>query len=82
MGKIPLSREGSQEGCKYSQFGGGMGVGGFGFDNATMRANGEGEEDPRERWFRQENSQEEIHILTCLEDDLDSSLLFEYGGGK
>lgn len=81
-GKIPLSRESSREGRNSSWLGERRGVGGSRFDDAAIRANEQGEDDPRERWFRQENSQEEIPILTRLEDDLNSSLVFEYGGGQ
>lgn len=81
-GKSPLSREGSREGHLSSRLGGDRGVGGFGSADAEERTNGQGEEDPGERWFLQENSRAEIRILTRLEDDLNSSLLFEHGGGQ
>ena len=41
--------------------------------------NGQGDEDPGERWFCQENSQAEIRTLSCLEEDLNSTLLLEHG---
>ena len=47
-----------------------------------MRENGKDEEDLGERRFHQENSRAEIHTLSCLEDDLNSTLLFEHGGGQ
>ena len=47
-----------------------------------MRENGQGEEDLGERWFHQENYRAEIHTLSHLEDDLNSALLFEHGGGQ
>lgn len=39
-------------------------------------------EDPRERWFNMKNFSAEIHSLSHLEWELNSSLLFEHGGGK
>ena len=47
-----------------------------------MRENGQGEEDPGEWWLCQENSRVEICTLSRLEDDLNSALLFEHGGGQ
>ena len=47
-----------------------------------MRENGHRDKDPGEWWFCQENSQAEIHTLFCLEEDLNSTLLFEHGGGQ
>ena len=64
------------------RLGGDKGAGSSGAEEAEVRANGQGDEDPGERWFRQENSRMEIRTLTRLEDDLDSALLFEHGGGQ
>ena len=55
-GKYPLSREGSREGHLSSRLGGDRGVGSYGDADAEARTNGQGEEDPWERWFRYENS--------------------------
>ena len=44
--------------------------------------NDQGEEDPGEWWFCQENSRAEIRTLSHLEDDLNSALLFEHGGDQ
>lgn len=81
VGKNPLSREGNREGRLSHLLGGDRGAGSSGADDADARMNGQGEEDPGERWFRQHNSRVEIRILACLKDDLSSSLLFEHGGG-
>lgn len=81
-GKNPLSREGNHGGRLSRWLGGDKGSGSFRADDADARMNDQGDEDPRERWFRKENSHVEIRTLTCLEDDLNSSLLFEHGGGQ
>lgn len=81
-GKSPLSREGSYEGYLSSRLGGDRGAGVSRSADKMTRTNGQGEKDPGERWFRQENSRVEIYILTLLEDNLNSSLLFEHGGGQ
>lgn len=46
------------------------------------RASGQGEEEPRERWFWKENTRAEIRILARMEDDLNFVLLFEHGGSQ
>lgn len=45
-----------------------------------MQHHGNGGEDPGERWLSLENLSAEIHSLTHLEGELNSSLLFEHGG--
>ena len=49
---------------------------------AEVRENGQGEEDPGEWWFHQENSHAEICTLSRMENDLNSTLLFEHSGGQ
>lgn len=51
-GKYPMSREGSREGHLSSRLGGDRSVGSFGPVDVEVRTNGQGEEDPGERWFR------------------------------
>ena len=82
VGKYRLSREGSHEGRLSSRVSGDRGARSSGLADIEARTNGQGEEDSGERWFRQENSRAEICILTHLKDDLNSSLLFEHGGGQ
>lgn len=79
---IPMSRRGSNESCNYSRLGGGRGVDGSGADEDAMQHHGREGEDPGVRWFSRENSPTEIHSLTCLEREMNSSLMFEHGGGK
>ena len=81
-GKNPFSREGNHGGHLPCQLGGDRGAGSSGAEGAKMRENGQGDDDPGERWFRQKNSRAEILTLTRLEDDLNSTLLFEHGGGQ
>lgn len=47
-----------------------------------VRENAQDDEDPRERWFHQENSRVEICTLFRLEEDLNSTLLFKHGVGQ
>lgn len=49
---------------------------------AEAKDNGQGDEDPGERWFRHENPKAEICTLFHLEEDLNSTLLFEHGGAQ
>lgn len=81
-GKNPLSKEGNHVGRLSCQLGGGRGDGSSRDDDAEVRMNGQGDEDPKERWFHQDNSRAEIHTPTRLEDYLNLSLLFEHGGGQ
>lgn len=46
-----------------------------------MQLNGEGGEDPGEKWFGLENLTMEVRSLMHLEGELGSSLLFEHEGG-
>ena len=80
VGKNPLSRKGNHEGRLSYCLAGDRGARSSGDDDANTRMNGRRDEYPRERWFRQENPHVEIRILTHIEDDLNSSLLFEHGG--
>lgn len=61
---------------------GGRGAVGLVVDDVIVQLNGDGGEDPRERWFGLDNLPAEVHFLTCLEGELGSSLLFEHGGGQ
>ena len=45
-------------------------------EDMEERASGQGDEDPGECWFRQENTRAKIRTLACMEDDLNSALLF------
>lgn len=81
-GKNPLSREGNHGGRLSRWIGGDRGAGSFRVDDVDARMNGQGDEDPRERWFHQENFRAEIRTLIRLEDDLNLSLLFEHGRGQ
>lgn len=80
--KNPFGREGNRSGHPPWRLGGEQGAGGSDAAEAKTRENGQWEEDPRERWFRQENSRAEIRTLSHMEDDLNSALLFEHGGGQ
>ena len=54
-GKNPFGREGNQGGQPPSpprRLGGDKGVGSSGADKVGVEANGQGDEDPGERWFR------------------------------
>ena len=81
-GKNPLFREANHGGRLPRQLGGDKGARSSGADEAEARENVQGDEDPGERWFRQENSCAEIRTLTHLEDDLNLSLLFDHGEGQ
>ena len=78
----PFAREGNHGGHLPRRLEGDRGARSSGAEEAKARANGQGDEDPGERWFRQENSRAKIRTLTCLEGDLNSALLFEHGGGQ
>lgn len=80
--KNPFGREGNHSGHPPRWLKGDRGAGSSRMEEAEARVNGQGEEDPRERWFHQENSHAEIRTLTHLEDDLNSALSFEHGGGQ
>ena len=62
--------------------GGDQGEGDLNAVNVEEMAFGQGDEDPGERWFRQENTRVDIRILACMEDDLNPALLFEHGGSQ
>lgn len=81
VGKNPFDRGGNHSGHPPHWLEGDRGAGNSGTEEAEVRVNGKGEEDPRERWFRQDNSHTEICTLSRLEDDLNLTLLFENGGG-
>ena len=51
-------------------------------EEVEERVSGQGDEDPGERWFWQENTRVEIRTLACMEDDLNFVLFFEHGGGQ
>lgn len=70
-----------QDGCTHGRNLGGRGVGRSSVDNDAINLNGVGGEDPREKWFCLENSCEEVHALTRLEQELGSTLLFEHERG-
>ena len=81
-GKNPFVREGNHKGPPPPhRLRGDRGAGSSGAEEVEVRANEQGDEDMRERWFRQENSRVEICTLTHLEDDLNTTLMFEHGGG-
>ena len=80
-GKNPFGRGGNHSGHPPRRLGGDRGDGSFGAKEVEARENGKGEEDPGEWWFCQENSHAEIYTLSCMEDDLNSALLFEHSGG-
>jgi hypothetical protein len=79
-GLIPLSKEGSKEGCNCIRCGA-RSVGGSRKEAEEISSPTDGGDNPRERWFNMENSQAERRLLLCLEHELDASLLFEHGGG-
>ena len=79
-GKNPFAMEDNHGGHLPRQLRGNTRAGSFGDEEVEARANGQGYEDLRERWFRAENSHAEIRTLTHLDNDLNSSLLFEHGG--
>ena len=81
-GKNPLGREGNRSGHPPRRLGGDSGAGISRAEEIEVRVNGKGDDDSRERWFCQDNSRAEIHTLTRLEDDLNSTLLFKHGGGR
>ena len=68
--------EGDHSGHIIRRNGGEEGVDGSNAEKAKDRDVGQGDEDPKEHWFRQENTRAEIRTLACLEDDLNSALLF------
>ena len=74
-----VTREGDHSGHTTRRNGGDEGVGGSTAEDGEDRAAGQTEEDPGERWFRQENTEAEIRTLARLEDDLNSALLSEHG---
>ena len=80
--KNPFSREGNHGGRLPLQLGGDGEAGSPRAYEAEVRMNERGDEDPGERWFRQENSRAEIRTLTHREDDLNFALLFEHGGNQ
>lgn len=77
----PFSQEGNHSGHPPQRLRGEQGAGGLGAMETEIREDGQGKKDPREWWFHQENSQAKIHTLSYMEDDLNSTLLFEHGGG-
>ena len=77
-----MSRGGSSESHYYSRLGGGRGAGGSRADEDAMQHHGSRGEDLEGRWFSLENSPMEIRSLTRLEREMNSSLMFEHGGGK
>ena len=82
-GRNPLSREGSREGCNCSHCGGGRVAGGvLGMYVEEIQSPETRGESPRERWFDLENSPNERCSLYHLERELNSSPLFEHGGGQ
>ena len=74
-----ITREGNHSVHIIRRNGGEEGVGGLNTEDGKDRATGQGEEDPGEQWFRQENTRVEIRTLARLEDKLNSALLFEHG---
>ena len=82
VGRSPLSREGSREGCHYSRCGGGRVAGGSGKEAWEVQSPRGGGENPGERWFNLENSYAERCSLLRLKRELDASLIFEHGGGQ
>ena len=81
-GKNLFGTEGNHNGHPPRWIGVDRGVVSSGGMEAKVRENGQGEEDPGERWFRQENSWAEIRTLSHLEDDPNSTLLFEHRGSQ
>lgn len=78
----PFGTKGNQRGHSPHRLGGDRGAGISREEKVEERVNGQGDEDPEERWFRQDNSRAEICTLTHLEGDLNLALLFEHGGGQ
>lgn len=60
--------------------GGDQGEGDLNAVDAEERTSDQGEEDPGECQFWQENTRGEIRILLCMEDELNFALSFEHGG--
>lgn len=71
-----VTQEGDHSGHTTRRNGGDEGVGGSNTEDGEDRVAGQSEEDPGERWFREENTKVEIRTLARLEDDLNSALLF------
>ena len=82
VGCNPLSREGSREGCNYTRGGGNQVAGGSGMDAKEIQSLGTGGENLGERRFNLENSSAERRSLHRLEREMNSSILFEHGGGQ
>ena len=76
VGRSPLSREGSQEGCHCSRCGGGHGAGSSGKEVADNQAPGNEGENPGEKWYNLENSSAERRSMFFLECEHDTSLRF------
>ena len=74
--------EGNHSGNLLCRHGGDQGESGSKAVETESRENSQGDEDQGERWFQQENSRVEIRTLARMEDDLNSTLLFEHGGGQ
>jgi hypothetical protein len=82
VGKNPFGTKGNHRGHPPRRLGGDRGAGISREEEVEVRLNGQGDEDPEERWFRQDNSRAETCTLTRLEGDLNLALLFEQGGGQ